>query len=54
MDGTCSAKASLCSGLLSCQLCLPKALFDMLGEVDRIILILPMFSSRQLAGFVHS
>lgn len=31
IDGTCSAEVVLCSGLLSCQLCLPEALFDMLG-----------------------
>lgn len=30
IDGTCSAAAVLCGGLLSCQLCLPEALLDML------------------------
>lgn len=30
IDGTRSAAAFLCSGSLSCQLCLPEALLDML------------------------
>lgn len=51
-DSTCSAELCLCSGSLSWQLCLPRAVFDMLGWVDHIIPILHMFSSLQLAGIV--
>lgn len=52
-DSTCSAELCLCSGSLSWQLCLPQAVFDMLGWVDHIIPILHMFSSLQLAAFVR-